>query len=217
MNLHILTFLVCGLLLSINEGDENNPEKVFGKEYFPQKANGKMLFDSNLGETSLNILSFENKSTYSYKSGSISYKQHFRFLSKGIYLLKTESKALFFGTSAYYKKPILRLPFPFIVGQKWNWKGYEYFSENDSSALSVTGEIISEEIIEVPAGKYETIKVKTKLLYSSGEVDYLTEWYAPNIGVVKFESIGKTSGLGGVIKKLFGLQTIVFELKQVKG
>lgn len=207
--------ILLALRILFPSGSAVEAEKIFGKEYFPQTSKAKMLFDSNLGETTLNISTKENKSQYIYESGSITYKQTFRFTEKGIFLLKTESKALFFGNTVYYKKPVLRLPFPMSVGQKWTWSGYEYRDEDDSSAITFSGEVVTEEEIKTPAGRFQVIKVKTKIRYSSGEYDYLTEWYAPNVGLVKLEANGKASGIAGLIKKLFGLQTITFELKKL--
>ena len=51
---------------------------------------------------------------------------------------------------------------------------------------------VGEEVIEVPAGRFRTLRVDTEFRYDTGEKRVWRRWYAPGVGMVKFEEPGKS-------------------------
>lgn len=77
---------------------------------------------------------------------------------------------------------------PMAVNDKWEWAGKGMMGVEIESKDSV----IKTEGVEVPAGKFSTMNVESKI--KQGGMDVLKKyWYAPNIGLVK--SYTNSSGI----------------------
>jgi hypothetical protein len=75
--------------------------------------------------------------------------------------------------------PFQLIAYPPKVGAKW--KG-EFTVQNAKSTYD--GEVQAEETIEVPAGKFKTVKVQVNLV-ENGQKVTVTYWFAKDIGFVK--------------------------------
>ena len=151
-----------------------------------------------------------------FNAGKISYEQQFYKGEDGIYLTRTESSALiFFGTTVTYPEQVLRLPLPLEVGKKWTWEGLE-IADGDTGALTISGEALSEEIVETPIGKYNCLKIQLRIESEHGSKNTVTEWLAPGIGVVKFHSALEGTGLTAFLQDIFGLDEISFDLMGIE-
>lgn len=81
---------------------------------------------------------------------------------------------------ADYQPVKLYLKNPLSVGASWEWKGKGVMGVEIEESSRVTGT----ETVEVPAGKFQAMKVETKVLQGGTPVTK-TYWFANWIGMVK--------------------------------
>jgi hypothetical protein len=80
--------------------------------------------------------------------------------------------------------PLLKLPAK--AGDTWEVKSTE---NKLGSVTGHTSKVIGEEDVQVPAGKFKTIRVDS--IYSlSGEQSIVSQWFAPDVGLVKMVNGG---------------------------
>jgi len=233
----ILLFVVCTAFSQGNEtrNNENIPNvtpvevkvtsgkndldtqiKVFGPEYFPLNYNYIYHFKSNAGETVAEIDTIGNERIISFETTGISYCQNLLRKEDGIYLTRTKSSAfLFFGSDIIYPKPALRLQIPIKIGDNWRWNGFEV-ADGDTGLLSIEGVAMGEEEIATPAGVFQCLKIQQNVVSIKGSSSIVTEWLAPDIGIIKSHSILKGVGITALIQELFGLDEITFELSHIE-
>jgi hypothetical protein len=190
--------------------------KQFGFEYFPLNTDVSYFYDSNAGDTEAGVDPSGEQLVLTYDAGKISYEQQFFKGEDGIYLTRTESSALiFFGTTVTYPEPVLRLPLPLQVGKKWTWEGFE-IADGDTGTLTISGEAIAEEVVKTPVGEFNCIKIQLRIESEHGSKNTITEWLAPEIGVVKFHAAIEGTGLAAFLQYIFGLDELTFDLTGVE-
>jgi hypothetical protein len=86
---------------------------------------------------------------------------------------KTGNKAEFQPTRQLLKNPL-------ISGDSWKWKGTGMMGLEIDESNEVSGP----ETVSVAAGKFEAMKVMTKVVQGGAPVTK-TYWYAPGVGLVK--------------------------------
>ncbi|HEX3086945.1 MAG TPA: hypothetical protein VHP99_20565, partial [Pyrinomonadaceae bacterium] len=69
---------------------------------------------------------------------------------------------------------------PLTSGDSWTWKGKGMMGLDIDESNEVTGP----ETVTVPAGRFEAMKVTTKVVQGGAPVTK-TYWYAPGVGLVK--------------------------------
>jgi|GEM_PF-2477727 len=194
----------------------DSQSEVFGEEYFPLKEKSEFVFDSNIGSTKAAVYKEGSSMVFKYESGPITYNQSLSKAANGIYLTKVTSKALLWGSSVTYNKPVLRLPLPLRIGNKWSWHGYE-IDNGDTTALSLYGFAQAVETIKTKAGQFRCLKVMIKIISGKGETSTEAEWLAPGIGIVRsMAKIDGGSGVTALIRRMMGLQEIKFSLSEIK-
>jgi hypothetical protein len=187
--------------------------KQYGFEYFPLNTEVSYLYDSNAGETESGVVPSGDELVLTFDAGKMSYKQQFFKGEDGIYLTRTESSALlFFGTKVTYPEPVLRLPLPLEIGETWVWQGFE-IADGDTGKLTITGEALGEEIVTTPIGEFNCLKIQLKINSEHGSKNTVTEWLAPEIGVVKFHAALEGKGLTAFLQDIFGLDELTFDLR----
>ena len=201
---------VAGLYHSKPEAAE-----TFGAEYFPLKKNSSFVFESNVGQTKANVKAEGNQMVFTYEAGPITYRQNLMLEPNGIYLKKVYSKALFFSNTVTYSKPVLRLPLPLKPGDNWRWDGCEIV-DGDSSKITLLGSVKGVENIRTKAGAFRCLKIELKIISAKGSTNTETEWLAPNVGIVRLKANIQGDGITGVIRRLMGLNEIVFSLTEIK-
>jgi hypothetical protein len=77
--------------------------------------------------------------------------------------------------------PLPLLPYPPNVGAKWQG---EFTTEMEKGKNRYFGEIQKEETVEVPAGKFKTLRVSIKV-EQNGPMVQTTYWFAKDVGFVK--------------------------------
>jgi len=190
--------------------------KSYGFEYFPLKTNIYYKYDSNAGDTEAEVNPEEDELVLTFNAGSLKYEQQFFKGEKGIYLTRTQSKAmLFFGTTVTYPEPVLRLPLPLKVGETWLWEGLE-IAGGDTGKLTISGEALAEEILQTPLGSMSCLKIRLRIESEHGSKNTVTEWLAPEIGIVKFHADLEGSGITGFLQDIFGLDEVTFDLTEIE-
>lgn len=190
--------------------------RFFGHEYFPLSKNSTYIYDSNLGNTIAKTKPAGKGIQLDYKSGKISYKQNLYSDSTGIYLTQVENKAFFWSNKVTYSKPVLRIPFPLKIGETWSWEGYEFHDNGDKNRMMLKGKAHSIDTIETANGKYRCLKITIQIKSESGSSSTLTEWLAPEIGIVKVHAKMQGKGIASLVQKFMGLQEVNFTLAELK-
>lgn len=211
-----LIFVVVFFTLGAAKDNTNNEPKYFGKEYFPLRDYSTYKYDSNLGNTTAKTKPEGKGIKLSYDSGNILYQQNLYADSSGIYLTKVENKAYFWGNKVTYNKPVLRIPFPLKVGDSWSWDGYEHHDNGEKTKMTLRGKMISEEVLQTRAGKFNCIKISLEIKSETGSSSSTTEWLAPNVGIVKFNAKMQGKGIAWIVQKMMGLKEVEFTLAEIK-
>jgi hypothetical protein len=186
--------------------------KEYGKEYFPLNIGKVYHFDSNVGETTAEFKPDDNGVILTFDAPNMEYKQTLLQKDEGIFLTRTETSAfMFFGNDIKYTEPVLRIPFPVKQGDKWEWHALETEDE-DTTKLTIKGEILGEEFVTTPAGKFKSLKIRQYVSSEGGSSNVLTEWFAPQIGLVKSHAVLEGQGITGMIQDLLGFDEVQFEL-----
>lgn len=215
--------LLCILLYSLTQTaffplDGN--VKTFGKEYFPYYPNKTMIYKTPFGDAVTKVTL--NKGVYSVKNDGEKFQYHQELLAgnSGIEITRVyqKFKLMAFITkenSVTYNRPVMRTPMPLTEGKSWSWSGVEYVN-GDSDKVYVTGKIVGIEHVKVPAGQFDALKIETVFKHDDSGNNKITDWIAPNIGIVKTRIDINGGGLIGFIRTVMGYDEIVFELKEIK-
>jgi hypothetical protein len=214
-----LLFSVCIFAQLPSSGQESNKIRLIDQKYFERDKNIKLVFDSDFGETKLRFEEVEQGYKLINESDDFRYAQTLIEKEEGIFLMKTEQKIkifLFIKSSAeyVYPTPVLQLPRGKPIGEKWIWDGLQIM-DDDTATVRISGIIYGEEVIKLPAGEFEVIKVGFDIKTSSGENTSLTQWIAPKLGTIKLHAEIDEPGLVGIALDLLGYDEINFELKEV--
>ena len=109
----------------------------------------------------------------------------------------------------------MRMPLPLIPGKEWFCESDEY-TDGDTNSVSVKGKVLGNEKITVPLGIYDAMVVETIIEGSTGSKNYITEWYAAGVGLIKVKIIVSGGGLMGFARDILGFGEIYFELKEIR-
>lgn len=69
------------------------------------------------------------------------------------------------------------LQLPFAPGTSWEGRIFNGGTETVS--------VVGEETLDLPAGRFKTLKIEHHKRYANGKEDFLYYWYAPGVGMVK--------------------------------
>jgi len=221
----LAAFVVSGMVLSpipVENVLNNNPykEKNFtGKNVF-LKSQKTLVYNSTFGKTYSSIQKKDSFYIMTTKGEDFFYRQTYLMKNDGIYIYETYQKMspmIFVNIEELftYNKPVLRMPLPFIVSKKWEWKGMEY-SDGDENRLTVSGEIKGVKSLQTKAGTFETILFETSINSSSGTKNFVKEWISEEYGIIKSEIEINGGGIMGTLRDLLGYGKIYFELEEVK-
>jgi len=101
----------------------------------------------------------------------------------GWVLLHSETYSEHEGLEAKYEPAKQYLKNPLVAGAQWGWQGTDYTQTEMQEDNQVTGP----EEVTVPAGKFQAMKVVSKVAGTSAPLTR-TSWYAPGVGMVKSTS-----------------------------
>ncbi|MFA7288130.1 MAG: hypothetical protein WC055_04560 [Melioribacteraceae bacterium] len=221
----LLIFLLPGALIFISFVfstliSAKGNDKAEKKTYFPYIKTNRLILDSDFDDVSSQIKNENGKQYIKVDGEDFKYYQELVISDTSVSILHTYSKfkyLLFFTKEATisYKEPVMRFPLPLEKGKRWTWNGYEYFGD-DSATVSIKGFVEGEEKIKVPAGEFTAMKVVTELVTGKGSKNKITEWIAPDIGIIKTHITIEGGGFTGFLRNILGYSEINFELKGVE-
>ncbi len=193
----------------------------YGREYFPLNEKIELIYKSTVGESKRIIEHVDSSYILTIKADNFRYAQTYLQKDDGVYLTKTEQnvKILFiFSKHAeiVYSKPALQIKQPVKVGDKWKWKGYQVKNENDTTQITITGRAIAEEEIELPAGKFKTLKIEIIVANPKGQKTTFVQWLAKGLGSVKMNVKVEGHGLIQLAMKILGYDEVNSELKEIR-
>ena len=217
----IKAFLL-GLFLSVSLLAQTDSTMINNRSvanYNPFNKKNEMVFESNVGETIRTVERFDSLLKVTNKSDKFTYIQTFQKRNDGIYLIRTEQHITTFFYSKdvdiTYSEPILQIPEPLKAGDMWSWSGYQV-KNGDTTKISILGEAITNETIELPAGKFETLKIRLFFQEKDGEETELYQWLDRELGSVKTKAIINGSGIMAFAMSLLGYDEIDSELKEIR-
>jgi len=89
-------------------------------------------------------------------------------------------------------------------------------NETDTTAITVKGRAIEEEEIEVPAGKFNTIKIEIVVADREDHKTTFTQWLAKGIGSVKMNVNIEGHGIIQLAMSILGYDEVDSELKEIR-
>jgi len=188
-------------------------------EYFPLDENVKLFYDSQFGEAITTFKKNGKDFIVDNFSDKFIYRQIMNKNEKGVFVKETYQnfKVLPFVTKENtftYSNPLLRIPK--TITDEWAWEGTEKSGNDDVRKISVKGKVLGNETIVTQAGTFKTIKIETVVASSDGAKNILTEWLAPNIGMVKMTIKVEGGGVIGLLRDILGFSTIEFLLTKIE-
>lgn len=187
------------------------------ERFFPSKPDLEYKYQSNIGTAKGTFTVHDDSFSCRVKNSKFIYEQSLAVTEEGLFQTESINRVLrFFGRDHEYPDPIPVLLYPITVGQKWDWEGIQ-IAKDDTTHIFVNGEIKTKELIQTAAGMFECYQVYLKFLSEKGSSYEITQWLAPDIGMVKAEIKMNGKGLGKLLQKFAGLESVHFELIEIKG
>lgn len=109
------------------------------------------------------------------------------------------------GMKVEYSPPKQYLKNPLTPGAKWDWAGKDGASESS--------QVIGQEWIEVPAGRFQAMKVFSKVALPEGGSTDKTYWFVDGVGLVK--STTEARSTAGQFK--YGYELVDYSFKKGSG
>jgi len=200
------------------------PEETYipyGREYFPLNDKIELIYESTVGESKRIIEKEDSLFKSIIVADNFRYAQTFYQKDDGLYLVKTEQNVnILFVFSKHamilYPEPMLHIQQPIKVGDTWEWKGYQIRNEEDTTNITATGIAIAEEEIEVPAGKFNALKIEIIVANSDGQKTTFTQWLAKGFGSIKMNVKIEGQGIIQLAMAILGYDEVNSELKEVR-
>ena len=190
-------------------------------DYFPIDSSLKLIYNSSFGEAYATIQQNGNNYVLDLSNDDFNFTQTVYFQNDTVYLTKLDQRVdvfLFISSkiSVTYNRPYLRFPFPLKSNDDWAWNGIEFIDEKSPDSIMVVGKVLGEELIDTPAGKFNSVKFQIDIFKKkSGSHTKFYEWRTPQIGLVKLEAHIDSKGFIGKIMKVLGYDEMKFELKKI--
>lgn len=180
----------------------------------------ELIFESTVGEMKRTVEVEDSLYILTNQADNFKYSQTFCQKEDGAYLVKTEQNVnilLIFSKHAIitYTEPVIQLPQSVKVGDTWEWTGLQ-LKEDDSTEVTMSGRAIKEEMLQLPAGEFETLKVEIVSEDVYGAKTIFTQWLVPGIGSVKMNVRMEGHGLIQLAMSLLGYDEIISELKEIR-
>ena len=158
------------------------------KDYFPLHVGDTWQYrsttaDGKQSEFSIKVLNEEKENgntLYLVETVSTFQPIHDWYSKPGGWVLMHRQEYVKTGSKAEYQPTKQFLKNPLMSGDSWRWKGKGMMGVEIDESNDVSGP----ETVSVPAGKFEAMKVMTKVI-QGGALVTKTYWYAPSVGLVK--------------------------------
>jgi hypothetical protein len=164
------------------------------KDFFPLRVGDSWTYRHSEGnEFTYTVLSEEKQA-----DGTVQYVVELKSGSQiNYYYSKTSGQVLLHRISYPQEETGLKIDFtpakpylknPLTAGAKWEWAGKD-IGQNDTAE---SHQVIGPEVVEVPAGKFKTMKMVSKLTLGGAQA-VRTFWYAEGVGLVKSTTEAKSA------------------------
>jgi hypothetical protein len=158
------------------------------KDYFPLSVGDSWKYrsttaDGKQSEFTIKVLSEEKengKTLYLVETVSTFQPIHDWYSKPSGWVLMHRQEYVKTGNKAEYQPTKQFLKNPLTSGDSWKWKGTGMMGVEIDESNEVSGP----ETVSVAAGKFEAMKVMTKVVQGGAPVTK-TYWYAPGVGLVK--------------------------------
>jgi hypothetical protein len=168
------------------------PQTKKGPPYFPTKVGAKWVYQWSYPEgahdVTLVVTGVDEKDGAAVvavgrleAAGTVAPYEKVAVSEKGLLRVEWDGHPL--------DPPACRLKLPAEPGVKWEWE--HIIPRAKDQGTSTIGKV---ETIEVPAGKYESVRVETTATHNGRRYTH-TIWYAPGVGVVKMVQGDTTQAL----------------------
>ena len=190
------------------------------KNYLLFNKGVELIYESTVGEMKRIVEVNDSSFILTNQADNFKYSQTFCQKEDGVYLTKTEQNVdIFFIFSKHaiitYTEPVIQLPNPLKVGDSWQWKGVQLKGE-DSTEITMTGNALAEEILQLPAGEFNTLKVELVVEDLEGAKTIFTQWLVEGIGSVNMNVKMEGHGIIQLAMAILGYDEVVSELKEIK-
>jgi hypothetical protein len=163
-------------------------ESTGSKDYFPLRVGDTWKYrsttaDGKQSEFSIKVLNEEKENgntLYLVETVSTFQPIHDWYSKPSGWVLMHRQEYVKAGQKAEYQPTKQFLKNPLTSGDSWQWKGKGMMGLEIDESNEVSGP----ETVSVPAGKFEAMKVLTKVVQGGAPVTK-TYWYAPGVGLVK--------------------------------
>lgn len=178
-------------------------------DYFPLRAGDFWTYRSTAGDTQFTVkVTGEEKQadgTIRYDVEKLAGAKVLISYSKpsGWVLLLSERYPEHEGLEAKYEPAKQFLKNPLVAGAQWGWTGKDY----TQTELEEDNQVTAPEEVTVPAGKFQAMKVVTKVAGATAPLTK-TNWYADGVGLVK------STSEAGQIK--YGWELVDYSFKKKK-
>jgi|GEM_PF-470345 len=164
------------------------------KDFFPLRVGDSWTYRHSEGnEFTYTVLSEEKQA-----DGTVQYVVELKSGSQiNYYYSKPSGQVLLHRISYPQEETGLKIDFspakpylknPLTAGAKWEWAGKD-IGQNDTAE---SHQVIGPEVVEVPAGKFRTMKMISKLTLGGAQA-IRTFWYAEGVGLVKSTTEAKSA------------------------
>jgi uncharacterized protein DUF3108 len=158
------------------------------KDYFPLNVGDSWKYrsttaDGKQSDFTIKVLSEEKENgntLYLVETVSTFQPIHDWYSKPSGWVLMHRQEYVKAGQKAEYQPTKQFLKNPLTSGDSWSWKGKGMMGLEIDESNEVSGP----ETVTVPAGKFEAMKVLTKVVQGGAPVTK-TYWYAPGVGLVK--------------------------------
>jgi hypothetical protein len=188
--LWISLVLGCSLLKrgTMSPSSSSGGSSSSAKDYFPLRVGDSWKYrsttaDGKQSEFTIKVLSEEKESgnpLYLVETVSTFQPIHDWYSKPEGWVLMHRQEYVKTGSKVEYQPTKQFLKNPLTSGDSWQWKGKGMMGlEIDES-----NEVAGPESVSVPAGRFEAMKVTTKVVQGGAPVTKIY-WYAPGVGMVK--------------------------------
>jgi|SRR5262252_5382724 len=178
------SWLKKGAISSSTEGGSGSSVN----DFFPLRVGDSWKYrsttaDGKQSEFTIKVLSEEKENgnpLYLVETVSTFQPIHDWYSKSGGWVLMHRQEYVKSGTKAEYQPTKQFLKNPLKSGDSWHWKGKGMMGLEIDEANEVAGP----ETVSVPAGRFEAMKVTTRVVQGGAPV-MKTYWYAGGVGLVK--------------------------------
>jgi hypothetical protein len=181
----VLSFILMGLAAAVGQNPKDPPP-----DHFPLRVGEWWKYQSTAANGTQSAFTTKVLSEEKQTDGSTLYQVEIESSFKPIHEWYSKPKgSVLWHREAYTSNESMKVTFepvrqylknPLSTGATWSWKGKGMMGVD----ISESSQVVGSELVEVPAGRFQAMKVETKV-DQGGTAVTKTYWYANWVGLVK--------------------------------